>query len=474
MVADRVKIATTYPMPPEGEGGMVAALDHSGRAAPAGRPGVLRLPRHGAGRARAERRPLRHQEGAGHGHRPRAGRRLVATSTWPPRSPRRSACPPRWPTTPTSRAPPWSGGRGSSWSSPWGPASAPRSSWTATCCRTSNWPTIRSARTRRTTSSWASRPARRWATSTGTTGCARPSRCLDALFFFDHLYIGGGNARRVDRDDLGDAARAHHRGGQHGRDPGRDQALGGGAPGRLTRDIAMPPPRISIVGGGSTHWTPTLLVDFANAPALVDAEVTLFDIDPRSPCPRWWSCPPTSPARRGINLTTTGRHRPALRPGGGRVRPHHPLGRRLRLHGGTTSRSRPATACASRWATASGRAGSCGRCAASRSWWTSPGPPRRTPPRAPPQRLQPAHRPLPGHQPGDVGDDVGLCNEMVGFQFAMSLIFECGMHEVRPVVAGRQPPAPRHQASPSGRTTASPCCGTSSRTPAAGRTTRSG
>ena len=26
---------------------------------------------------------------------------------------------------------------------------------------------------------------------------------LDALFFFDHLYIGGGNARRVNRDDLG-------------------------------------------------------------------------------------------------------------------------------------------------------------------------------------------------------------------------------------------------------------------------------
>jgi polyphosphate glucokinase len=27
---------------------------------------------------------------------------------------------------------------------------------------------------------------------------------LDGLFFFDHLYIGGGNARRIDRDDLGD------------------------------------------------------------------------------------------------------------------------------------------------------------------------------------------------------------------------------------------------------------------------------
>jgi polyphosphate glucokinase len=29
--------------------------------------------------------------------------------------------------------------------------------------------------------------------------------CLEALFFYDHLFIGGGNARRVDRDALGDA-----------------------------------------------------------------------------------------------------------------------------------------------------------------------------------------------------------------------------------------------------------------------------
>jgi polyphosphate glucokinase len=28
---------------------------------------------------------------------------------------------------------------------------------------------------------------------------------INALFFYDHLYIGGGNARRVDRDELGDA-----------------------------------------------------------------------------------------------------------------------------------------------------------------------------------------------------------------------------------------------------------------------------
>jgi polyphosphate glucokinase len=29
--------------------------------------------------------------------------------------------------------------------------------------------------------------------------------CLEALFFYDHLYIGGGNARRVNRDALGAA-----------------------------------------------------------------------------------------------------------------------------------------------------------------------------------------------------------------------------------------------------------------------------
>jgi alpha-galactosidase len=36
-------------------------------------------------------------------------------------------------------------------------------------------------------------------------------------------------------------------------------------------------PRVTMVGGGSTHWTPTLLVDFANSRVLRDAEVTLVD-----------------------------------------------------------------------------------------------------------------------------------------------------------------------------------------------------
>jgi alpha-galactosidase len=38
-------------------------------------------------------------------------------------------------------------------------------------------------------------------------------------------------------------------------------------------------PRITIVGGGSYHWAPRLLADFANTPSLIDAEVVLHDLD---------------------------------------------------------------------------------------------------------------------------------------------------------------------------------------------------
>ncbi len=40
--------------------------------------------------------------------------------------------------------------------------------------------------------------------------------------------------------------------------------------------------KITFVGGGSTHWTPKLTVDFANTPALTDAELVLYDVDPDS------------------------------------------------------------------------------------------------------------------------------------------------------------------------------------------------
>jgi alpha-galactosidase len=40
--------------------------------------------------------------------------------------------------------------------------------------------------------------------------------------------------------------------------------------------------RVTIVGGGSTHWSPSLLVDFANSDALVDSDVVLMDVDRRA------------------------------------------------------------------------------------------------------------------------------------------------------------------------------------------------
>ncbi len=64
------------------------------------------------------------------------------------------------------------------------------------------------------------------------------------------------------------------------------------------------PPRITIVGGGSTHWTPTLLVDFANTEALHDAEVTLYDINAAS-LPQMVELGAHIARSRKIDLSTT-------------------------------------------------------------------------------------------------------------------------------------------------------------------------
>jgi alpha-galactosidase len=63
-------------------------------------------------------------------------------------------------------------------------------------------------------------------------------------------------------------------------------------------------PRITIVGGGSTHWTPKLLVDFANTPGLTDAEVVLTDIDAASLPPNV-AIGKHIAAERAIGLTVT-------------------------------------------------------------------------------------------------------------------------------------------------------------------------
>ena len=139
------------------------------------------------------------------------------------------------------------------------------------------------------------------------------------------------------------------------------------------------------------------------------------------------------------------RHRP--------VRPHRPPTSATALDGAdiviialsvggspacvTTSRSPPATASASRSATASGPAGSpapCGACRSSPRW---PGPWSAG---APTALLINVSNPLTAlcRAVGRESDIrvVGLCNELVGLKFSLSLLFDSPMHEVDPVSAG--------------------------------------
>src|SRR5271169_6387952 len=63
-------------------------------------------------------------------------------------------------------------------------------------------------------------------------------------------------------------------------------------------------PRITLVGGGSTHWTPRLLSDFANTPSLRDAEVVLMDVDEPSLGPMLVIAKHIA-STRGIGLSVT-------------------------------------------------------------------------------------------------------------------------------------------------------------------------
>ncbi len=64
-------------------------------------------------------------------------------------------------------------------------------------------------------------------------------------------------------------------------------------------------PKITIVGGGSTHWTPRLLVDFANTESLHDADVTLVDVNPDALPPMLDVAEHIAKCRPGIGLTAT-------------------------------------------------------------------------------------------------------------------------------------------------------------------------
>ncbi len=201
MVADRVKIPTTYPLPPDL---MVEKLDRAGQEAAGGRPRLVRLPRHGAQGPRAQRAALRDQQGPGHRIVPELVKAwsdfdLASALSTSIGVPCRVANDADVQGAGRRRGPGLRGrhharhrfrhrllhGR---------PAAPPHRAR----------PPASSARARPSTSSSANRPARRSATSAGTSGCGRRSPTWTSLTFFDHLYIGGGNAQRVNRRDLGE------------------------------------------------------------------------------------------------------------------------------------------------------------------------------------------------------------------------------------------------------------------------------
>ena len=190
-----------------GEDDLSVLTDEAGRrpggpggpAAP-GRPGVGRFPGDGPQRIGAVGSALPDRSRSGH-----QGRRGPGEAVGPLRSGRRArrsgwGSRPRWPTTPTFRAPPWWTGRDSSSSSPWGPAWARPCSTTDASCPISSSPTTLSARVRPTTSNWGTSPARRWGTRAGTSGSGKAVDTLRGLAFFDHCYIGGGNAKHLTGD----------------------------------------------------------------------------------------------------------------------------------------------------------------------------------------------------------------------------------------------------------------------------------
>jgi alpha-galactosidase/6-phospho-beta-glucosidase family protein len=61
-------------------------------------------------------------------------------------------------------------------------------------------------------------------------------------------------------------------------------------------------PRVTIVGGGSTHWSPRLVLDLANTSSLQDCELVLMDVNAQS-LPRMLQVAKHVATTRGIGMT---------------------------------------------------------------------------------------------------------------------------------------------------------------------------
>lgn len=194
-------------------------------------------------------------------------------------------------------------------------------------------------------------------------------------------------------------------------------------------------PRIAIIGGGSAHWTPRLLLDFVNTPSLAESQVVLMDTAPESLPPvqhladhiatlgsgdlQTTATTELEAALDGAQFVITG-----LSVGGFGAMCHdleiperyglpQPVGDSVGPGGISRAlRSVPVTV---------GIARAMERC-------------------CPDALLVNVSNPLTALCRAVTRETavstVGLCNELVGLTWAMSLLFDVGMHEVDPVVGG--------------------------------------
>jgi alpha-galactosidase len=194
-------------------------------------------------------------------------------------------------------------------------------------------------------------------------------------------------------------------------------------------------PRITIVGGGSTHWTPRMLTDFANTPSLEGAEVTLMDIDEASLSP----------------MMTIAKHVASTRGVGLHVTATTDLGRALDgaefvisafSVGGFASMAHDLDIPA-RYGIRQPVGDSVGPGGISRSLRSIGvllGIAREVERSAPDALLLNVSNPLTALCRAVTSQTsvrtVGLCNELVGLQFWLSLVFDADMRAIDPVVAG--------------------------------------
>jgi alpha-galactosidase len=194
-------------------------------------------------------------------------------------------------------------------------------------------------------------------------------------------------------------------------------------------------PRITIVGGGSTHWTPKLLIDFANTKSLQDASVVLTDIDASSLPPNLTIAKHITTSRSiGLNVTATTDLSEAL-DGTDFVITAFSVG-------GFTSMAHDLEIPA-RYGIRQPVGDSVGPGGISRSLRSIPvllNIARQVERSAPEALLLNVSNPLTALCRAVAGQTkvktVGLCNELVGLQFWLSLVFDVGMQEIDFTVGG--------------------------------------